>query len=253
MAYITEVEEHETHPWSITSTRFSDDTMSVFPWILATKWSPPALRGFLNLSWLRTTKVAHCLALLVNLTVVWLNIWPADPPGTTWVVSGITCPGKIVMRKGLDLMGFVAESITRSTSSKKEPDCVAAGQVTLPSWSGRSPGPPSRPTTSTRRPSIPNKTIACATSVSKIETLLAIICSLGQLAYLMLVTLQHFWSHKTNRKLTRQSNPFWRGNLTYFVRYVRHLNAWRDPKTISRSFQSTYSWVLTQIPWVMNT
>ena len=36
------------------------------------------------------------------------------------------------------------------------------------------------PATSTRRPSIPNITIACAASVSKIEILLTIICSLGQ-------------------------------------------------------------------------
>ena len=42
--------------------------------------------------------------------------------------------------------------------------------------------------------------------IAKTETLLAMICSLGQfpfddIAYLMLVTLQHFWPHKTNRKL----------------------------------------------------
>ena len=43
--------------------------------------------------------------------------------------------------------------------------------------------------------------------IAKTETLLAMICSLGQLpfddiVYLMLVTLQHFWPHKMNRKLT---------------------------------------------------
>ena len=37
----------------------------------------------------------------------------------------------------------------------------------------------------------------------------------------MLVTLQHFWSHKLNRNMARQIELFW-GGESYFVRYVPH-------------------------------